>query len=685
MTWRIGHRLRSHRISNLDRRLGFESLEERQLLSATSSIDPSSVHLLPAVVSHAPAPKSDIPETVTVLPAAGADQAVVVEPNGKIIVVHGDGLTTTMNVYNADGTPDVGFGSGGQVINVFGTYQNSMAAMALQSDGKIVVVGWVLDQNLKSSFAVVRYNSDGSLDTSFGNHGTVVTSVDQGDDLPTSLAIQPDGKIVVGGAAGASIPWNWNPSYPGFHPDFLIAPRYSPVLLRYNPDGSLDSTFNATGIDEFNYDGYPSNGYSSPYLPSPLPLRDAVSISQVQIQADGKIVVAAGSDISRINADGSLDTTFGQGGVVTVPLPVFPDAINDLVIQSDGKLLIETNSYATVNEFAIYISRYNANGSLDMTFNNGQPISTPEIPDGWGELTDLAVGSDGKIVAAATVNYVGAQSYGVIARYDSDGSLDTSFGETGQAFEQDYGWNAVAIQSDDKVVAVGGGVLGSDGVQATSEFHVKRFNVNGTEDGGFNSNIMTPVNPSGPASAPPDLAPSKVESPTMTVLNNTAMPLDVNGDHSISRGDLLLIVDTLKSPSTRPGAATEYLDVNDDGIVSSLDALILIDYLIDSINAPLVTSSGTSPSVTAKSVTNFVDNEPSMQVFSLDQTVTQLTGVQADHELTRSTPAPLSATSVTATSPPAATITLVAPDDVLAVVMASSDDDADDSGFNVPL
>jgi uncharacterized delta-60 repeat protein len=609
-------------------------LEDRHLLSATSSIDlPSVLSSLPAAFSQPLVPISGIPETITVPPAVGPDQVVVVEPNGKVVVVHGDGLTTTMNAYNADGTPDMDFGSGGQVTDVFGTSRNSVAAMGLQSDGKIVVVGWVLDQNLKSSFAIVRYNSDGSLDTSFGNRGTVVTSVDQGDDLPTSVAIQSDGKIVIGGAAGESLPWNWNPNDPGFHPDFLTAPRSSPVLLRYNPDGSLDSSFNGTGIDEFTYDGYPSLGYASPYLPSPLPLNDGDSITQVQVQADGKIIVAAGPDISRINADGSLDTTFGQDGVVTVPLPLILGAIDDLLIQPDGKFLIATTSYAAANEFAIYISRYNADGSLDMAFNHGLPVSTPETPDGWGDLTDLAVGSDGKIVATATVNYLGVQSYGVVARYNPDGSLDTSFGGTGQVVEHSYGWNVAVIQSDGKVVAVGGGVLQDDGVQATSDFHVKRFNADGTEDVDFNSNVMTPVNPPGPAPAPPALAPPKAASPTTTVLQNTPMPL-----------------------------------------------------------APPSTSSGAAESVAAKSVTSFVDSVPSIQVFSVDQAISQLTSATADSQMIGSlavarsapNPAPPRITTMTTASPVAATITLIAPDDAVEVALAN-DGDVEDKNVDDPL
>ncbi len=645
MAWRKGRRPRSLRptrrtrvgAANLThRRLWFESLENRQLLSATALGNASNAQSIAVTVSQLQSPASHIPETVTVLPFAGPDQAVIVEPDGKVIVAHGDGSTTTINVYNADGTPDMQFGSGGEVTNIFGASQNSVAAIALQADGKIVVVGWVVDQNLKSSFSIVRYNSDGSLDTSFGSCGIVVTSVDRGDDLPTSVVIQPDGKIVIGGAAGASLPWNWNPLYPGITPDFLISPRYSPVLLRYNPDGSLDSSFNGTGIDEFYYDNYPSQGSASPFLPNPLPLNDASSINQLQIQADGKIIVAAGPDIVRINTDGSIDQTFGQGGLITVPMPLFGGAIQNLVIQPDGKFLVATNSYAAVNEFAISMARYNADGSLDMTFNNGIPVLTPETPDGWGELTDLAVRPDGKIVASATVNYLGAQSYGVLARYNSDGSLDASFGTDGQVFEQAYGWNVVAVQSDGKLIAVGGGIMDSDGVQATSDFHVKRFNADGTEDIGFDTSIMTQVDPSGPLAAPPSRALPNVASPTT------------------------------------PGATALKLDVNDDAIVAPLDALMVINYMIDSVNLPLVSIAVAAESVAAHAVTTVVDVVPSIQVLSVDQAISQMTGATADGQTNGSSivasPAaslePSDMTGATAASTVTATTTLLATDDV---------------------
>lgn len=573
------------------------------------------------------------------------------------------------------------------MTNVFGNSPNSVAAIALQADGKIVVVGWVLDGNLKSSFAIVRYDSDGTLDASFGSGGMVTTSVDRGDDLPTSVAIQRDGKIIVGGAAGASLPWNWNPLYPGTHPSYLINPRYSPVLLRYNPDGSLDSSFNGTGVDEFLYDNYPSQGFASPYLPSPLPPNDAGSINQLQIQSDGRMIVAAGPDIVRINTDGSIDRTFGQGGLVTVPMPIFEGAINDLVIQADGKILVATNSYAAENEFAIGLSRYNADGSLDTTFNHGLPVSTPVTPDGFGELTDLATQPDGTITVSATVNYLGSQSYGVLARYNSDGSLDAFFGAGGQVFEQAYGWNVVAIQSDGKLVAVGGGVLYDDGVQATSDFHVKRFNADGTDDVSFDRNVITPGALTGPAPTSPGPAPPTAMPPSIPALHNSAMPMDVNGDQKVSPADLLLIVDASMSPSTTSGSATEYLDVNGDGIVSPLDALTLIDCLAKSADAPQVASSA-AQSVVAKSNANVVDNVPSTQIFPIDQALTPLATPTAGSQTSGSATPPRStanstppSVTVAIASPATATTPFVLPEDFL----ANSDDPAEEDDVGQPL
>jgi uncharacterized delta-60 repeat protein len=590
MTLRKGRRLDT---LHANRRLGFELLENRQLLSATPSLDLASA--LPLPLRRWPNPdESGIPQQITVAPEIGADQAIAIEPDGKIVVVHGDGLKTTMNVYNPDGTPDADFGNEGVVDNVFGTNQsNAVAAIALQSDGKIVVVGWTTDQNLKSSFALVRFNADGSRDNSFGNLGLVVTSVDRGDDLPTSLAIQPDGKIVVGGAAGSSLPWSWNPDYHGIHPDVMSSPRYSPILLRYNPDGSLDSSFNGTGIDEFFYDDYPSLGSSRPVPPNPLPLNDAGSINQVRIQADGKLIVAAGPLISRINSDGTLDKTFGQGGAVTVPLPLFPDQINSLAIQPDGKLLVAANGYAGVNEFALYIVRYNADGSLDTTFNHGQPASTPVTPSGWGQLTDLEIGSDGKIVATANVEYVGIQSYGVVARFDSDGTLDTSFGGTGQVSEHDYGWNVAVVQADGKVVMVGGGL------EATSEFHVKRFNADGTEDVGFNDNLSSPATSFVSIAGLPGVAPPKADLPETTVapivtnadappsVSANAVPQAVDSVPSIDTVSFSLAVNRLAAttadlqmtgvlPVVRPTADPALLDITAAATLPASTTILLI-------------------------------------------------------------------------------------------------------------
>src|SRR5205823_5199649 len=131
--------------------------------------------------------------------------------------------------YNADGSLDTTFGSGGTVTTNFGpgaTYDDA-DGVAIQSDGKIVVAGTCNRGGSDNVFAVARYNADGSLDSTFGSGGTVTTDFGLGgsDDSAYAVALQPDGKIVAAGA-----------TYLGGVPgDFALA--------RYNPDGTLDSTF----------------------------------------------------------------------------------------------------------------------------------------------------------------------------------------------------------------------------------------------------------------------------------------------------------------------------------------------------------------------------------------------------------------------------------------------------------
>jgi len=362
------------------------------------------------------------------------------------------------SVSAAPGDLDPTFGNGGIVITrgINGNNLNYLSyalAMAIQPDGKIVVVGEGNDGTFNFvawDFAVVRYNTDGSLDSSFASNGRVVTQLSDNYDGAGAVAIQPDGKIVVAGRC-----------------DRIDS---NSAVVRYNPNGSLDASFNDTGIA----------------------LTSGADRS-VAIQADGKIVVAGGGGngsfaIVRYNPNGSLDTTFNGSGRVTTPVG---GSANSVAIQADGKIIAAGESRNGSSAFVLV--RYNADGSLDTSFNGTGTVITSVGNAGSG-ASDLAIQIDGKIVVAgyslaAADNWRTADF--AIVRYNPDGSLDPSFGGTGKILipdsdSADYA-RSVAIQPNGKIVVAGDSSnIGSDFTVEGSDFALVRLNPNGSLDTSFN-------------------------------------------------------------------------------------------------------------------------------------------------------------------------------------------------------
>jgi uncharacterized delta-60 repeat protein len=361
--------------------------------------------------------------------------AVATQADGKIIAA-GQSLNGSHNDfalvrYNTNGSLDTSFGLGGQVITRVGNTNDFAKGVAIQSDGKIVVVGYSLNGGNKSDFAVVRYNADGLLDSSFGSGGKVTTQVGNStgaprDDEAYAVSIQTDGKIIVAGTAVN------NSTY------------YDFALVRYNTNGLLDTAFGSGGIVTT------AVGLHS----------DDDRAHALALQPDGKIVAAGDGGgsygdfaVVRYNTNGVLDTSFGLGGtgIVTTPIGSYYDRGQALAIQADGKIVVA--GHYTTNSFgeAVAVVRYNTNGSLDATFGSGGKVTT-EIGI-FSYAYAVAIQSDGKIVA---VGYNSAHF--VVVRYRTDGSLDTSFGSGGivtTAIGASDQANAVAIQPDGKIVAAG--------------------------------------------------------------------------------------------------------------------------------------------------------------------------------------------------------------------------------------
>ncbi|MBV9240818.1 MAG: hypothetical protein JO314_02320 [Acidobacteria bacterium] len=306
--------------------------------------------------------------------------------------------------------------------------------MAIQpSDGKIVVAGYDTNSGGRNEFALARYNTDGSLDNLFGTGGVVTTAVGSVANIPSAMAIQPDGKIVVTG-------FDTNA---GNRDEFLTA--------RYNTDGGLDSNFGAGGV------------VSTP-IGSVINRASAILVQPV----DSKIVVAgfdrnAGNRdefaLVRYNADGSLDSSFGSGGVVTTGIGSIANTAYSIAIQSDNKILAagyDINSGGR-DEFAI--ARYNPTGSLDGTFGSGGIVTTG-IGSFGNRAFAIGVQSDSKIVTAGYASN-GLNLDFALSRYSSTGQLDKTFGVNGLTTTDMIGSDqalAMKIQTDGKIIA--GGVAG---------------------------------------------------------------------------------------------------------------------------------------------------------------------------------------------------------------------------------
>jgi uncharacterized delta-60 repeat protein len=337
-------------------------------------------------------------------------------------------------------------------------------SMQIQSDGKIVAAGHSYSgaTNLRD-MTVWRFNSNGSLDTTFDSDGIVTHNGAAGgndNDAGLDVNILSDGKIVVAGY-----------SYNASGNDDL-------VVWRFNSNGSLDTTFDSDGyVTHHNAAG--GNGYDRGF--------------SSEIQSDGKIVVAGASANSsgdwdlaiwRFNSNGSLDTTFDSDGYVTHHNAAGGNS-NDLgysvQIQSDGKYVVAGSSRnASANE-DLAVWRFNSNGSLDTTFDSDGYATHDSAAGGSNadEGHSLQIQSDGKIIMAGNSQNISGNSDLAIWRYNSNGSLDTTFNGAGYVIHNnaaggngnDYG-RSIQIQSDGKLVADG---YSDSGVTTVDDLAIWRY------------------------------------------------------------------------------------------------------------------------------------------------------------------------------------------------------------------
>ena len=473
----------------------------------------------------------------------GWPESLVVQPNGKILIA--GGFSTVPGAVgggiarlNADGTIDHTFLNG-----ISGT-DGSVSSVAMQNDGKLIIVGDFTTVNGVSRTNIARLNADGTLDNSFrdGDGFFKIT--------PTSaiITLQSDGKILVAGHTcnGAPPCYTFDSFFArlntdgsldnGFQNGFalsdggyisalavrrdgkvLIAGRNRctgageftschPFVAQLNADGTQDSSFQTevsadgvsaiavqsdgkvllggqfttvngmgrTNIARLNADGTLDLGFQIDFK--------ADYVSKIALQKDEKVLLIGGrfapvsgesrNFIARVNADGTLDSDFGSGGLGV------DFYVASITVQADGKILIGGESVSSDNVSHIRVLRLNADGTLDNGFQ--YPRSESNYHSGAnGNVASVAAQSDGKVLIGGSFNRVNGMPAAGIARLNADGTLDSGFQTTGSKAFNPSGVESIALQSDGKMLISGRFI---DNIS-----RVARLNADGTLDNGFHN------------------------------------------------------------------------------------------------------------------------------------------------------------------------------------------------------
>lgn len=371
-------------------------------------------------------------------------RALKVLSDGKILAAGIVSTTTGFYAgyvkYNTNGSLDNSFGSAGIVSNPTGL--GTLLDMDVQSDGKIVSVG-AETTSWYPHIKITRINANGSPDISFGSNGTVTTSVVDGEEIQ-SLCIQSDGKYLVAGhgVSGTST---------------VV------VVARYNSNGSLDNTFGSMGTMTYQ------PGINESYA------------TEIEELPGGSILVSGSASngnnldfcVFKISNTGVIDNSFGINGIATASLGAWADVCNSMVVLSDGKIILGGTAATNVNGDTDFgLIKFNANGTIDNIYgNNGKLMFNIGQ---WDGLYDLKLQSNGKVVAGG---YACSQTYCSIAltRFNADGSLDqTTFGHHGiiTTVVGSYAYGrALGIQSDGNIL------IGAEGTSASGpyDFTIARY------------------------------------------------------------------------------------------------------------------------------------------------------------------------------------------------------------------
>jgi uncharacterized delta-60 repeat protein len=319
------------------------------------------------------------------------------QSDGKIVIVgRGGGIDSFADFaiarLDANGNTDATFNGGATILAHVTDDFDAATAVAIQTDGQIVVAGRAFGLGSTADFGIVRYDASGVLDQGFGAGGIVITDFFGDKDGVSDIKIQPDGKIVVAG-------------------DAKIGAVNGYALARYSASGHIDATFGAGGKVFDGYGGNPGTG------------------NALAIQTDGKIIVAGRSGnlglnsnfgIVRYNASGSLDGAFGIGGVRLIDFFGDDETAGDIALQTDGKLIV-AGTIKNAAELDFGLARLDANGDLDANFGIGGKVTTDFLGNDDG-ASSLAIQTDGKILMGGFANN-GSETDFALARYEGGATV----------------------------------------------------------------------------------------------------------------------------------------------------------------------------------------------------------------------------------------------------------------------
>ncbi len=356
------------------------------------------------------------------------------------------------------GNFDTTFGNNGRSLTNFSGSGDYMYSAKMQPDGKTVVVG--VTETYFAHLLVVRYLSDGSLDTNFGIGGIQTLTFDAKQCYGSTLAIQADGKILVAGVIVNSTN------------DFIVA--------RLHPNGNLDTTFGTNGYVSTNISG------------------DDSAMCML-LQPDGKIIVAGGTNNGNANIvrylnNGNLDTSFSADGKVITSFTGYSDVITGIIYTTDNKIIVSGYSYeASSND--IIIGKYNDDGSLDTSFDTDGIIVLNYEAESYvyHNSGSIHLLPNNKFVVLGSRTIVDNDEFNatqlIALRYHTDGTPDLIFGDNGLAtsdlLPDASNWDGFGYIQDDGKIVHTGALFNSNGI--VNSFLV-RWNENGSLDNSFGLN-----------------------------------------------------------------------------------------------------------------------------------------------------------------------------------------------------